>query len=54
MEILIILIPLALALGGFFLYAFVWAAKQGQFDDLETPKHRLLIEDYKDKKEIKE
>jgi cbb3-type cytochrome oxidase maturation protein len=25
--------------------AFAWAARKGQFDDLETPAHRMLIDD---------
>ncbi|EQC43039.1 cytochrome oxidase maturation protein, cbb3-type-like protein [Bacteriovorax sp. BSW11_IV] len=26
---------------------FVWATKEGQYDDLETPAHRMLLEDKK-------
>lgn len=45
MNILYLLIPIALLLGGFFLYAFIWAAGRGEFDDLETPAHRILVDD---------
>ncbi len=45
MEILIILLPLALALGGLFVWAFWWAVGKGQYDDLETPGQRILLED---------
>ncbi len=45
MEIIIILLPLALLLGATFLCAFIWATKKGQYDDLETPKYRILLED---------
>ena len=45
MNIIYFLLPLALALGGFFLAAFFWAVSRGEFEDLETPKHRMLIDD---------
>lgn len=45
MEILIILIPLALGLGFLFLMAFIWSARKGQYDDLETPRFRMLLDD---------
>lgn len=47
MEIIAILIPLALILAGFFIYGFIWMTKNGQYDDLETPRHRMLLEDKK-------
>lgn len=40
-----VLLPMALLFGLGFLAAFIWAAKRGQFDDLETPKHRILMDD---------
>ncbi len=45
MNILIIIIPIALALGFGFVFIFVWATKSGQFDDLDTPSHRILKDD---------
>ena len=45
MEILGILVAIAMGLALLFVIAFVWASRQGQWDDLETPAHRLLIED---------
>ncbi len=45
MEILIILLPLALLLGATFIGAFIWSARQGQYDDLETPRFRMLLEE---------
>lgn len=59
MEVMIILLPLALLLGGFFVAAFIWSAKKGQYDDVETPKFRMLLDDepkYRkliDKKDVK-
>ena len=47
MEIIIVLLPLALLLGAFFLVAFIWSARKGQYDDLETPRFRMLLDDQK-------
>ncbi|WP_435257577.1 cbb3-type cytochrome oxidase assembly protein CcoS [Thioclava sp. FR2] len=49
MEILGILIPVSLFLGGVGLAAFVWAMKTRQFDDPEGDAHRILTTDYDDK-----
>ncbi len=45
MNILILMIPLALILGFGFVGAFMWAADNGQFEDTETPAHRILEND---------
>lgn len=45
MNILYFLLPIALALGGGFLISFIVAAMKGQFDELETPAHRMLFDD---------
>ncbi len=45
MEIIFILLPLALGIAFFFLAAYIWAVKTGQFDDTTTPAYRILIED---------
>jgi cbb3-type cytochrome oxidase maturation protein len=45
MTILIVLIPLALALGGLGLVAFLWSMRAGQFDDLEGAAVRVLSDD---------
>lgn len=47
MEIIVVLLPLALLLGGFFIFAFVWSARKGQYDDMETPRFRMLLDDEK-------
>lgn len=47
MEILVLLIPMAIILGGLFIGAFIWSARKGQYDDLETPKFRMLLDDNK-------
>ncbi|MCB9675296.1 MAG: cbb3-type cytochrome oxidase assembly protein CcoS [Alphaproteobacteria bacterium] len=45
MDILLILIPLAIALGAVFATFFVFAAKNGQFEDLDDPATRILHDD---------
>jgi cbb3-type cytochrome oxidase maturation protein len=39
------LIPLGLCLLVVAVAAFVWAVRNGQFDDLETPAARILFDD---------
>ncbi len=45
MNIIYLLLPLALILGCSFALAFIASTRSGQFDDLETPAHRILIDD---------
>jgi cbb3-type cytochrome oxidase maturation protein len=45
MRILLLLIPMALGVMGVALWAFLWAVRTGQFDDLEGPAHRILMDD---------
>lgn len=45
MSVMFILLPVALIFSGAALLVFVWAARAGQFDDLETPGLRILHED---------
>ena len=45
MNVLVYLVPIALALGGLGLAAFLWALKSGQFDDLEGAAWRVLSDD---------
>jgi cbb3-type cytochrome oxidase maturation protein len=45
MNIIHLMVPMALMLGGGFLVSFIWMARHGQYDDLETPAHRILLED---------
>ena len=42
MDALFFLVPLALLLGASFAAAFLWAAKNGQFDYLDDPAERVL------------
>lgn len=45
MEILYLLIPLGLLVLGVAIWSFLWAVKTGQFDDMEGPAHRILMDD---------
>ena len=45
MELLIYLVPLALALGALGLTAFLWSLKNGQYDDLEGAAWRAIADD---------
>lgn len=47
MSILYVLIPLALLILGAAVWAFFWAVSSGQFDDLDTPAARILMDDDK-------
>lgn len=45
MSNLLLLIPVALGLGGLGLLAFLWSLKSGQYDDLDGAAERILHED---------
>ena len=45
MEILYLLIPLSVVLVFLIGAVFWWSVKSGQFDDLEGPAHRILVDD---------
>lgn len=44
MSILLMMIPISLLLGAGFVGAFIWSVRDGQFEDTETPAHRILEE----------
>jgi len=44
-NIIFILIPLGLLLLIAAVWAFFWAIKSGQFDDLDSPARRILLDD---------
>lgn len=45
MNSLFFLIPIAVGLAGIFLFLFLRAVKDGQFDDLDDPPRRILKDD---------
>jgi cbb3-type cytochrome oxidase maturation protein len=44
-ETIFVLLPLALLIAAIAVGFFVWAARTGQFDDLDTPAVRILFDD---------
>lgn len=45
MTILYLLIPLAVLLMAVAIGFFIWTIRSGQYDDLEGPAHRILMDD---------
>ncbi len=45
MDIVFVLLPLSLLLAFIGLAGFFWAQKSSQFEDLETPPQRILLDD---------
>lgn len=45
MDIIFLLIPLALVLVVVIVWFFMWAVRSDQFDDLEGPAHRILMDE---------
>ena len=45
MSILYIVVPLALLIVAFAVGGYLWAVKDGQMDDLETPGIRVIRDD---------
>ena len=45
MDILYLLIPLSIVMAFVIGVVFWWAARDGKFDDLEGPAHRILMDD---------
>ena len=48
MEILYLLIPVSILLLLVAVAAFVWAVKNGQFEDMEGPAYRIIMDDDND------
>ncbi|RPD90157.1 cbb3-type cytochrome oxidase assembly protein CcoS [Neisseria weixii] len=45
MESMYLLVPLSIILAFIIGYFFWWSGKHGQFDDLEGPAYRILMDD---------
>ena len=45
MSVIYIVLPLALLIVGGAVVAFVWSARSGQMDDLDTPAVRMVHDD---------
>ena len=48
MDIIVWLIPAAVALGGIALAAFIWSLNSNQYEDLDGAAQRILIDDEED------
>lgn len=51
MSVLYVLVPLALLLAGLGVAGFAWSVRTGQYDDVETPAMRILMDDDMDEPE---
>jgi cbb3-type cytochrome oxidase maturation protein len=47
MDIIYLLLPIVLLIAGIMVGVFFWAVKSDQFEDLEGPAHRILMDDDK-------
>ena len=45
MEVIYLLIPLAILLVAAMAVLLIWSIRSGQFDDLEGPAYRILMDD---------
>ena len=45
MEVIFILLPATLAIAGLFVGLFIFSVNAGQFEELESPAHRMLFEE---------
>jgi cbb3-type cytochrome oxidase maturation protein len=52
MESLYLLVPLSVAVVFLIAIAFWWSLRSGQFDDLEGPAYRILMDDDKPPKKV--
>jgi cbb3-type cytochrome oxidase maturation protein len=44
-EIVFVLVPLGAAFAAAVVGVLIWAVRSGQFDDLEGPAHRILLDE---------
>lgn len=49
MKIVMVLVPLMLILVAIGIALFSWAVRNGQYDDLDGPAHRILYDDDEDR-----
>ena len=45
MNILYLLIPIGLLILGAAVWLFIWAVRSGQYEDMEGPAYRILMDD---------
>jgi cbb3-type cytochrome oxidase maturation protein len=49
MSVIYLLLPIALLLAVLAVGGFIWAVRQGQYDDVDTPPLRMLHDDDDDR-----
>lgn len=49
MEVIYLLVPLSLVFLVVAVWIFFWAVRTAQFDDLDGPAHRLILDDREDR-----
>jgi cbb3-type cytochrome oxidase maturation protein len=47
MEVIYFILPLCVVIAMGFVWGFLWMTRNGQYDDLETPANRMLLDDKK-------
>lgn len=45
MSVIFLLIPLSIVAAAGFLFAFIWAVRNGQYEDTDTPAMRALLDE---------
>lgn len=50
MSVIFISIPIGLVLVGIAVWAFFWAVRSGQYDDLDSPAYSVLSDEDDDKR----
>lgn len=45
MSVILILIPVSVVVAACFLAGFIWAVRNGQYEDTCTPSMRMLVDD---------
>lgn len=54
MEVIYLLIPLSLAFLALAVWFFLWAMKTEQYEDLEGPAHRIILDDQEERRQLAE
>lgn len=49
MEVIYLLVPLSLVFLAAAIWFFFWAVKSEQYDDLQGPAHRIILDDRDDR-----
>jgi cbb3-type cytochrome oxidase maturation protein len=47
MNVIILLVVISVTVASLFLGAYFWSVKTGQFDDMDSPAVRMLLDDVK-------